>query len=83
MPDFTSFDVSVGTKASPECTIRVFSDGNTRGSTSLPGCPADAFAVLWPFYLPGRARDRATALNKAVINNPLPQTGNPAVPQMS
>lgn len=61
----------------------------TGGSDSLPGCPADAFAsrvytpVLWPSYLPGQARGRASALNKAAINNPLPQTGTPAVAQMS
>lgn len=89
MPDFTPFDVSVGTKSSPKHTSFVFSNGNTPGSDSLPGCPADAFAtlvytpVLWPPYLPGQARGRATALNKAAINHPLPQTGTPAVPQMS
>lgn len=89
MPDFTPFDVSVGTKSSPEYTSFVFSNGNTRGSDSPPGCPADAFATLFytpvlrPSYLPGQARGRATALNKAAINNPFLQTGTPAVPQMS
>lgn len=87
MPDLTPFDVSVGTKTSPEYTSFVFRNGNARGSNSLPGCPAFATLVyapvLWPSYLPGQARGRATALNKAVINHPLPQTGTPAVPKMS
>lgn len=38
MPDFTSFDVSVGTKSSPEHTTFVFSNGN-------------ALATLWFTHL--------------------------------
>lgn len=39
MPDFTPFDVSVGTKSSPECTSFVFSNGNYRQSSRLPRRP--------------------------------------------
>lgn len=79
MPDFTPFDVSVGTKSSPEYTSFLFSKGNTRRlrqSSWLAPQTLPRFTHLRCGPLTCRG-GHVVGLNKAAINNPLPQTGTP------